>query len=232
MGGGRDGAGIDQLNAELYSPPYLFKGARPVITAAPSLFTYGSGFTVTTPDAASITTVVLMRPGAPTHGFDMDQRRIPLTFEAGAGTLTVQAPASAAVAPPGYYMLFLVNSASVPSIASFLRIPLATQGPAPTPPGSLVATGGIGTASLTWQASTSSGGIANYNVHRSAASGFSPTAGNRMAQPTSTSYTDVGLAPGRYYYVVTATDTNGLTSSPSTEAFADAQADTIHRRLR
>jgi hypothetical protein len=227
MGGGRDGTGVDQLNAEIYSPPYLFKGARPVISSAPSLVTYGSSFTVATPNPASISTVVLMRPGSPTHGFDMDQRRIPLTFQAGSGDLTIQAPASAALSPPGYYMLFLVNSAGVPSVASFLRIPLASSGPAPSAPASLAVTGGIGTASLTWQASTSSAGIANYNVHRSTSSGFTPTAANRIAQPASTSYMDLGLTAGRYYYIVTATDTNGLTSTPGNEAFGDVQADTI-----
>ena len=227
MGGGRDGTGVDQLNAEVYSPPYLFKGARPIISSAPSVVTYGGSFTVVTPDPASISTVVLMRPGSPTHGFDMDQRRIPLTFQAGSGGLTIQAPASAAMSPPGYYMLFLLNSAGVPSVASFLRIPLATSGPPPGAPTSLAATAGIGTASLTWQASTTSAGIANYNVHRSTSSGFTATAANRIAQPTSTSYTDVGLTAGRYYYLVTATDTNGLTSGPGNEAFGDVQADTI-----
>jgi hypothetical protein len=227
MGGGRDGAGIDQFNAEIYSPPYLFKGARPVISSAPSLVTYGSSFNVSTPDAANIISAVLMRPGSPTHGFDMDQRRIVLPFQAGPGALTLQAPASAAIAPPGYYMLFLLNSAGVPSVASFIRIPLATTGPPPSAPGSLSATGGLGSVSLTWQASTSSTGIANYNVHRSTSSGFAPTAANRIAQPASTSHTDSGLSAGRYYYVVTATDINGVTSGPGNEAFGDAQADTI-----
>jgi hypothetical protein len=227
MGGGRDGTGIDQLNAEIYSPPYLFRGARPVIASAPSVVTYGTSFTVATPDAASISSIVLMRPGSPTHGFDMDQRRIAMTFQSGSGNLTVQAPASAAIAPPGYYLVFLVNSAGVPSVASFIRIPLASAGTPPGAPGSLAATGAIGTVTLTWQPSTTSVGIANYNVHRSASPGFSPTAANRIAQPASAAYTDTGLAAGRYYYVVTATDTNGLISAPSNEAFADVQADTI-----
>jgi hypothetical protein len=227
MGGGRDGAGIDQLNAEIYSPPYLFKGARPVIGSAPAVVTYGSSFNVATPNAAGISTVVLMRLGSPTHGFDMEQRRIPLTFQAGSGNLTLQAPGSAAVAPPGYYMLFLVNSAGVPSVASFVRIPLASQGPPPGAPGSLTTTGGIGTVSLSWQASTSSSGIATYNVHRSTSAGFTPTPANRIGQVVSTSYSDVGLAAGRYYYMVTATDTNGLTSNPSNVAFGDALADSV-----
>jgi hypothetical protein len=34
----------------------------------------------------------------------------------------VQAPASANLAQPGYYMLFIVNSNGVPSIAPFVQL--------------------------------------------------------------------------------------------------------------
>jgi hypothetical protein len=227
MGGGRDGSGVDQLNAEIYSPPYLFKGARPAIAAAPSVITYADTFSVSTPDAAGITSVVLMRLGSPTHGFDMDQRTIALNFQASVGALTVQAPTNANLAPPGYYMLFLVNSAGVPSVASFVRVPLASQSTPPTAPGVLTASGGIGTVTLGWQASTSASGISNYNVHRSTTPGFTPSATNRIAQPVSTSYIDTGLPAQRYYYVVTAEDTNHLVSTPSNEAPADVTGDTI-----
>ena len=232
MGGGRDGSGVDQLNAEIYSPPYLFKGPRPSISSAPSVATYGGNFNVSTPDASSISSVVLMRLGSRTHGFDMDQRIVPLTFQASAGALSVQAPGNANLAPPGYYMLFLVNTAGVPSVATFLRLPLGAQGTPPTAPGSLTATGTVGTATLGWQASTGGAGIANYNVHRSTTPGFIPTTANRIAQPTGTSYTNIGLSAGRYYYVVTAEDTNHLVSAPSNEAFADVAADTLPPRLR
>lgn len=227
MGGGRDGPGIDQLNAEIYSPPYLFKGARPTIASAPATVTYGASFPVTTPEAASVSSVVLMRPGTPTHGFDMDQKIINLSFQATPGALTIQAPANANLAPPGYYMLFLVNTSGVPSVATFLRIPLASQAPPPTAPGSLSATGGVGIVSLSWQPSTSASGIVHYNVHRSTTPGFSPTAANRIAQPASTSFTNTGLLAGRYYYLVTAQDASQLVSSPSNEAFADVAADTL-----
>ena len=227
MGGGRDGSGVDQLNAEIYSPPYLFKGARPAIAAAPAVITYTGSFNVSTPDAASISSVVLMRLGSPTHGFDMDQRTVALNFQASAGALTVQSPTNANLAPPGYYMLFLVNSAGVPSVASFVRVPLASQSTPPTAPGVLTATGSVGTATLSWQVSTSVSGIANYNVHRSTTPGFTTSATNRIAQPVSNSYIDTGLPAQRYYYVVTAEDTNHLVSAPSNEVPADVTADTI-----
>jgi len=122
-GGGRFGdPQIDQLSGEVYSPPYLFRGARPTITLAPSSVAYGSNFVVTTPDASSIARVSLVRLGAVTHSFDQDQRFLDLSFQQGADSVTVQAPANANLAPPGYYMLFLINTAGVPSVAAFVRL--------------------------------------------------------------------------------------------------------------
>jgi len=112
----------DQLSAEIYSPPYLFKGARPAITSAPATATYGASITVETPDAARIATVSLIRLGSVTHAFNMDQRFLPLGFAAGGGSLSVQAPASANLAPPGYYMLFIVDANGVPSVAAILKL--------------------------------------------------------------------------------------------------------------
>jgi N-acetylneuraminic acid mutarotase len=112
----------NETSAEFFSPPYLFKGARPSVTQAPSKITYGSNFSVATPDAASIAKVVLIRTGAVTHAFDQNTRYVPLTFQQGSGGLTVTAPASGYSAPPGYYMLFLVNSAGVPSVAPILQV--------------------------------------------------------------------------------------------------------------
>jgi len=122
-GGGRfQDPQLDQLRAEIYSPPYLFGGARPTITLAPGRAAYGSTFVVTTPDASDITRVSLVRLGAVTHSFDQDQRFLNLGFQPGDGSLTIDAPANANLAPPGYYMLFVVNSAGVPSVAAFVRL--------------------------------------------------------------------------------------------------------------
>jgi Domain of unknown function (DUF1929) len=112
----------DQLSAEIYSPPYLFNGARPTISAAPSTLQYAINFTVTTPDALQIASVALVRLGAVTHAFDQNQRYVPLTFQQATGGLTVQSPSSANLAPPGYYMLFLVNANGVPSVASMIKV--------------------------------------------------------------------------------------------------------------
>ena len=90
----------------------------------------------------------------------------------------------------------------------------------PTAPTTLVAVGSSGQVALTWGAATDAGGIARYNVHRATAAGFTPSAGNRIAQPTGASYTDTGLAGGTYYYKVTAEDAAGNVGPASNEANA------------
>jgi hypothetical protein len=112
----------DQYNAEFFSPPYLFKGPRPVITSAPTTVGFGANFTVQTPDAARISKVALIRFGSVTHSINMAQRYVPLSFTAGSGSLTVTAPASANLATKGNYMLFLVDTNGVPSIAAPVRL--------------------------------------------------------------------------------------------------------------
>jgi hypothetical protein len=125
VGGGGEYQGFqpDQLNAEIYSPPYLFKGARPTVTSSPSVLQYGAQFAVQTPDAANIASVALLRLGSVTHAFNENQRYVPLSFSAFPGTLTVQAPANSNIAPLGYYMLFLVNNTGVPSVGAFVQFP-------------------------------------------------------------------------------------------------------------
>jgi len=119
-GGGR--FGVDQPSAELYAPPYLFKGARPTITSAPSQITYGASFNVQTPDAGRIAAASLIRIGSVTHAINMDQRFLSLGFQVAGETLTVQAPANGNLAPPGYYMLFILDGNGVPSVAPIIRL--------------------------------------------------------------------------------------------------------------
>jgi hypothetical protein len=109
-----------QSTVEYFSPPYLFRGPRPSITSAPSTLGYGQTFTISTPDASAITRVALVRPGAATHANDFDQRYVDLSFTAGSGSVMATAPADANMAPPGYYMLFILNSKGVPAIAPFV----------------------------------------------------------------------------------------------------------------
>jgi hypothetical protein len=123
-GGGRFGgtAVDDKLNAEIYSPPYLFKGSRPVITSAPPLISYNASFSIATPDTARIASISLLRLGSVTHDFNANQRYLSLSFEPSGNGFNVQAPANANIAPPGHYMLFLVDTSGVPSVAAILRL--------------------------------------------------------------------------------------------------------------
>ena len=131
--GSGEGAGMPQeRSAELYSPPYLSRGPRPSIAEAPALVGWGTSFTVQTPDAADIAKVSLIRLGSVTHAFDMNQRLLWLAFTRQSGSLTVTAPANGAHAPPGHYMLFLVNQSGVPSIAKIVKVSAVSE-PAPGP---------------------------------------------------------------------------------------------------
>jgi hypothetical protein len=116
------GGDVAGASAEIFSPPYLFNGPQPTITSAPSSVQYGQAFYVSTPDAANISQVTWLALGAPTHGFDQNQRFNRLSFSQAAGGLTVTAPSSPNLAPPGHYMLFLVNSSGVPSVAAMVSI--------------------------------------------------------------------------------------------------------------
>jgi hypothetical protein len=118
-----DAAGSpNQKNAELFSPPYLFKGARPAIQSAPTQVLYSTTFRVGTSNAASITKVSLIRLGSTTHAFDMNQRFQWLGFTADATGLNVTAPTDRKRAPPGHYMLFILNGTGVPSVAKIVQI--------------------------------------------------------------------------------------------------------------
>jgi hypothetical protein len=115
-------SGKYENTGEIFSPPYLFNGARPVISNAPGTLGYGQAFTVTTPQAASISRVALVKAGAVTHSNNFDQRYVDCTFTTSVGTLGATSPPDANHAPPGWYMLFLVNSTGVPSVASWVRV--------------------------------------------------------------------------------------------------------------
>ncbi len=110
-----------EFSAEIYSPPYLFAGPRPTITGAPAAVEWGSEFFVSTEDASDIDSVMLIRPSAVTHSFNQDQRAIELDYQVDNGALRIDAPPNGNIAPPGYYMLFVLD-ADVPSVASWVKI--------------------------------------------------------------------------------------------------------------
>jgi hypothetical protein len=116
------GGNVGGPNAQLFSPPYLFAGARPGIASAPTSASYGQTVFVGTPDAASISQVTLLRAGSTTHTNDMSQRFMRLGFTKTSTGLNVTMPANANLAPPGYYLLFILNGTGVPSVGSMVQI--------------------------------------------------------------------------------------------------------------
>ena len=130
-GGGRGGGAVNNYrNAQIFSPPYLFTGTpRPVITQAPEIIHYGQNFEVQSPQASDVDRVSLIRLAAVTHSFDQNRRFLPLTFAPSGDTdLVINAPAGPNLAPPGYYMLFLLSEEGVPSVARFVRLLPADPG--------------------------------------------------------------------------------------------------------
>lgn len=124
-GGGRPpatGGDFDHTDVEIYSPPYLFKGARPTITSAPTVVNHGDQFFVASPDAASIAKVTLVRLSSVTHAFNQDQRINYLSFQKIATGVNVTMSGGQNLCPPGYYMLFIVNSNGVPSVAQIIQV--------------------------------------------------------------------------------------------------------------
>jgi hypothetical protein len=127
--GSGDGGGVpQQFNYEIFSPPYLFKGARPAYNLTSTVMHYGQAFTVATSDAASIQKVTIIRHSSTTHAFDAGQRLNTLSFSRAADgqSLTVTGPpigtAPGRTAPPGPYMLFILNDKGVPSVAQTIML--------------------------------------------------------------------------------------------------------------
>ena len=138
-GGGICGVCMDvgylEKNIEYYTPPYLYKkdgsgqlAARPAISTAPAGIGINANFTISSAQAANIKKVALVGLGDVTHGVDQGQRYVPLKFSVSGTTLTVTGPPNGGIAPPGYYMLFVVDAAGVPSVAKMVQV---AKGPNP-----------------------------------------------------------------------------------------------------
>ena len=116
---------------EVYRPWY-FDRDRPGILGAPGRIRYAGGpdsvFPVLVADdrAERISRVVIIRTSSTTHAFSSDQRLVELPFEvADPGQLLVTPPPNGAIAPPGYYLIFILDDAGVPSTATFAQLPAA-----------------------------------------------------------------------------------------------------------
>ncbi|MBC7532742.1 MAG: RICIN domain-containing protein [Oligoflexus sp.] len=143
VGGGGAPGPLNNLNAEIYYPPYLFNGNefadRPTIGEFNNQQGYNNLQNVPNGGAGGVARVTLVREGSVTHSFDVGQRFLDLAFQnQGNGTINVSMPPNANLAPPGFYMLFLINEAGVPSYARILNL----NGGNPTNNGALAAPAG------------------------------------------------------------------------------------------
>ncbi len=178
MGSNPSARGSYEAAVEIYTPPYLFDANDRLITTnrpsiapvspASRVVGYNALLSLTYTSTSAISAAVLVRPGSDTHAFDMEQRLIGLcgptpqhpVCSAPSGvnkTLNLTTPPNGNIAPPGYYMVFLLDSAGVPSKAAFIQLtPYATTPPSGTirspasdvtiPAGTAVAFGTSGSA--------------------------------------------------------------------------------------
>ncbi len=116
--------GDNRPSQQIFRPPYLDGSpTRPEIANAPSAMNYAGTYSFNyTPTGMKITDVALIKLASVTHSFCQDQRRVPLAFSADEGDITVVSPANANIAPPGFYMLFLINDEGVPSESVYVKI--------------------------------------------------------------------------------------------------------------
>jgi galactose oxidase len=226
------GGGDIKTSAEVYSPPYLFKGARPTISSAPANVTYGQTFFVGTPNATGITKVTMLPLPTVTHGFNMTQRICRPSFSQASGGLNVVAPSNRNTTPPGYYMLFILNGNGVPSVAKIMQVsgsaPPPTPTPTPTPTSTATATATPGTSGTPAAPTDLTASVAkkghvtlnwvdhatnetNFQVERSSDGTYFGVL--KITAADKTSYKDSSAIAGqRYYYRVAARNKVGLSS--------------------
>ncbi len=99
-----------------FEPPYLFKGKRPTLSGVPTLINYGKTYSINV--SSDVRRVVMMTAPSPTHGFDANQREVPLAYSN--GKITINATSS--LAPRGYYRLFAINANGAISIAKWTKL--------------------------------------------------------------------------------------------------------------
>jgi galactose oxidase len=109
-------------DGQIFSPPYLFLGKRPDITAAPDTVKYGETFEVGTSDPDKVGRVSWVRLSSVTHSLNMNQRINFLKFTTDDKKLKVTAPADGKACPPGHYLLFVLSKEKVPSVAKIIRV--------------------------------------------------------------------------------------------------------------
>lgn len=119
--GDNPGDGTFDMRISVYSPPYLFQGARPHITSiSGTQWAYGTSQTVTVD--APVLKAELIRPEAVTHSSDPNQRLVDLPMTVNGNTIGLNLTSNPNLAPPGWYMLFVVGTNGVPSVAKWVKV--------------------------------------------------------------------------------------------------------------
>ncbi len=127
-------------SAQIYNPPYLYKkdgsgefAPRPVINSADAKITYGEQFDATVNAPKGIKKITFIRYGSSTHHINFEQRIQVLDYTKNGNNLKITAPENGNLAPPGYYMLFVIDNDGVPSVAKTIQILPDASAPQPTP---------------------------------------------------------------------------------------------------
>jgi hypothetical protein len=110
--------------AQVFKPPYFFNGDRPDIKNAPDKISYNDHFEIRVfKKSATIKSVAMIQQHPVTHNHQWN-RYVDLWFKEDGGELIVQAPAVPGLAPPGHYMVFVVNEEGVPSVGKHIQLKL------------------------------------------------------------------------------------------------------------
>lgn len=121
--GGNPHKDMIETKIEVFSPPYLFKGGRPIIEHAPDEMQLGREYTIGFSSRRGVSQVVLMKPDVVTHVTNTDQRLLELQIVSNEnGSITVEGPKCSAHMTRGYVMLFLIDSDGAPSVAQIIQV--------------------------------------------------------------------------------------------------------------
>jgi hypothetical protein len=112
-----------EMQIEVYKPPYLQTDTpRPTISGGPTEIALGGTYTLATEQAAPVRSAVLVRPTAVSHSSDPNQRLVDLPFTATGNGIQFSVTGNQNLAPPGWYMLFVVDGNGVPSVAKWVHL--------------------------------------------------------------------------------------------------------------
>jgi len=122
-GGGNPHPGDEELRIEIYTPGYTKDPDRPKIHESPRTIEYGQGFEIRFQSVARIIKAALLRPSSATHSFNADQRWVGLVFQLSeADRIRAISPPTSDQAPPGWYLLTLVDEQDRPAEAHWVHL--------------------------------------------------------------------------------------------------------------